>query len=243
MARKTKKISELLWLFGILFVSLGVCLCNKADLGVSMIAAPSFIVAEALSVVCPFFSVGVTEYVLQGVLLILMCAIMRKFHWIYLTSFIVAVLYGYTINLFLFLLKDVVITAVYLRWLVLLVGIFLIGFGVACFFRTYLPLQVYELFVAEISKRFSLKLSKVKLVFDFSLLALSLILVFTLFGDANSFDWSSIYYHSYHNVGLGTLVITVLNSPVISLCGKVIDKFFVPVPAFNKLCKFLEIKY
>jgi hypothetical protein len=35
-----QKSSELLWLLGIVLVALGVAVCSKADLGVSMIAAP-----------------------------------------------------------------------------------------------------------------------------------------------------------------------------------------------------------
>ena len=67
--KRIKKSSELLWLFGIIFVALGVAICSKADLGVSMIAAPAFVVSESLSNLWSGFSVGVTEYILQGVLL------------------------------------------------------------------------------------------------------------------------------------------------------------------------------
>lgn len=42
MAKEFKKLNrggELCWVLGILFISLGVAICKKADLGVSMIAA------------------------------------------------------------------------------------------------------------------------------------------------------------------------------------------------------------
>ena len=35
-----QKSSELLWLLGIVLAALGVAVCSKADLGISMIAAP-----------------------------------------------------------------------------------------------------------------------------------------------------------------------------------------------------------
>lgn len=47
--QKIKRASELMWLFGIIFVALGVAICDKADLGVSMIAAPAFVLFDALS--------------------------------------------------------------------------------------------------------------------------------------------------------------------------------------------------
>ena len=67
--KKLIKSSELLWIFGIVFVALGVSICNKANLGVSMIAAPAFVISEALLFVWNGFSVGVVEYIFQGILL------------------------------------------------------------------------------------------------------------------------------------------------------------------------------
>ena len=59
---KFEKAGELMWLLGLVFVSLGVAICSKANLGVSMIAAPTFVIHEALENISSFFSLGVTEY-------------------------------------------------------------------------------------------------------------------------------------------------------------------------------------
>ena len=59
--KKINRSGELLWLFGILFVALGVSVCSKADLGVSMIAAPAFVLYEAIAPLWSGFSVGMTE--------------------------------------------------------------------------------------------------------------------------------------------------------------------------------------
>ena len=237
---KIKKSNELLWLFGILFVALGVALCSKADLGVSMIAAPAFVLSEALLPLSGFFSVGATEYVFQGLLLVLLCLLLRRFNWRYLLAFAVAVLYGYTLNFFLWLLGGLTVTGAFLRWVLLLVGDCVTAFGVACFFRTYMPLQVYELFVAEIARCFKLPIGRVKSCFDISLLAFSVILAFSLFGDAATFDFTTIWRTSYHSIGLGTLVTTAINSPLITLAGKLIDKCFDPSPRFGKLETLLK---
>lgn len=53
--KKIKKTSELMWLLGMIFMSLGVCLCKKSGLGVSMIAAPTFILQEFLHPLSSFF--------------------------------------------------------------------------------------------------------------------------------------------------------------------------------------------
>lgn len=230
--KKLQRSSELLWLFGIIFVALGVAICSKADLGVSMIAAPAFVIQEALVKIRPSLSVGMTEYLIQGLLLGLLCLVIRRFRWHYLLAFAVAVIYGYTLNFFLWVLGGVSFDAIWLRWVMLIVGDLITGFGVACFFRTYMPLQVYELFVAELACRFSLKISRVKSCFDISLLVISLVLALTLFGDVTKFDWTTVGYASFHSIGLGTLVTTAINSPIIALMGKLVDRFFGTDPLF-----------
>lgn len=240
--KKLKHASELLWLLGIIFVALGVAICSKADLGVSMIAAPAFVISEALSALWSGFSVGVTEYLLQGLILILLCIVVRRFTWRYLLTFAVAVLYGYVLNFFIWLLGGVSFDAIWLRWVMLLVGDILVGFGVACFFRTYLPLQVYELFVAEIADCFHININKTKWVFDVSLLAVSITLALNLFGDTGNFDWTTIGYSSFHSLGLGTLVTTAINSPIITFMGKLIDRFFGSAPRFEKIEALLKRK-
>lgn len=238
--KKLEKASELLWLFGTVFVALGVTICSKADLGVSMIAAPAFVLSEALLSLWQGFSVGVTEYVIQGLMLVVLCLVIRRFNWRFLLAFAVGVIYGYVLNFFLWLFGGVTFDAVWLRWVMLLVGDVCTAFGVACFFRTYMPLQVYELFVSELAGRFSLNINKTKWCFDLSLLVLSLVLAFTLFGDVRSFDFTTIWYTSFHSIGFGTLVTTAINSPIIALMGKVIDRFFGTEPAFPRLERLLK---
>ena len=233
--KKISKSSELLWLLGDLFVAIGVAICSKADLGVSMIAAPAFVVREALASLWGGITVGVVEYILQGVLLVLLCVLIQRFNWRYLLAFAVAILYGYTLDLVLLIMTPISFDAVWLRWVMLLVGDVITALGVACFFRTYMPLRVYELFVAETAKRFGISLPKVKWVFDLSLLGVSVLLAVLLFGDVTDFDWSTIGYSSFHSIGLGTFVTTAINSTIISMFGKILDKIFEPTPLFPKL--------
>ena len=238
--KKIQKSNELLWLLGIIFVAFGVSICSKADLGVSMIAAPAFVISEAVITLWSALNVGVTEYIIQGLMLIVLCIIVRRFNWRYLLAFAVAVIYGYTLNFFIWVMSGVSFSTVAMRWVMLIVGDIVTAFGVACFFRTYMPLQVYELFVAELVDRFNLKLSKTKWIFDLSLLVISIVLAVTLFGDAATFDWSTIGYASFHSIGLGTLVTTAINSPIISLMGKLVDRIFDPAPRFTKLEQLLK---
>lgn len=223
-------------------MALGVSLCGKADLGVSMIAAPSFVISSALEDGAPFFSTGVTGYLIQGLVLILTCVVIRRFNWRFLLTFVSAVVYGYVLDLFIWLLRDVSIDSVAMRWIVLFVGNSISAFGVACFFRTYLPRQVYEMFVAEVSDKFSFSVAKTKWCLDITLLAVSVALAFLLFGDGADFDWSGIYRNSFHSVGLGTVVTALINSPIIGVSVKLLDKLFDHTPLFPWLEKKLSTK-
>ena len=138
--KKISKSSELLWLLGDIFIAIGVAICSKANLGVSMIAAPAFVVREALSSLWSGVTVGVVEYALQGVLLILLCLLIRRFNWRFLLAFAVAILYGYTLDLVLWIMTPISFDAVWLRWVMLLVGDVITALGVACFFRTYMQI-------------------------------------------------------------------------------------------------------
>lgn len=239
--KKLKRASELLWVLGIVFVALGVAVCSKANLGVSMIAAPAFVISEKLISVNQFFTVGVIEYLFQGILLTILCISVRKFNWRYLLAFAAAIIYGYTLDMFLFILSPINFEAVWLRWLMLLVGDCITAFGVACFFRTYMPLQVYELFVSETSKHFFLDINKVKRTFDVTLLVISVALALIIFLDITAFDFTTAYASSYHSIGLGTLATTVINSYLIKFSGKIIDHLFEPTALFPPMEKALRL--
>lgn len=238
--KKFTRASELMWVFGIVLVALGVCICKKANLGVSMIAAPAFIIYDAVESLWSGFSVGMLEYLVQGLLLIILCVAVQRFNWRYLLAFLVAVIYGYVLDLWLLIFGEDPFGGVAISWVMLIVGDIITAAGVACFFRTYMPLQVYELFVAEFADRYKFKVNKTKWGFDISCLVISIVLALSLFGDVKTFDWSSILISSYHNIGLGTLVTTIINAPIITIIGKGLDSIFEYNPLFPRLEKVLK---
>lgn len=239
--KKFDKGGELYWLLGMLFISLGVAICKKADLGVSMIAAPAFIIHEAIKGVAPaFFSVGVVEYLVQAFFAILLCIVVFRIKLSYALTIVVGVLYGYVLDMWLLIIGTEPFEAVWLRYVMLIVGDICTATGVACFFRTYLPIQSYDIFVKDVSVRYKLNINIVKLFYDLSLLCISVILAFSLFGDVKTFNWSQIYKTSFHSLGLGTLITTIINSPLITFIGKSADKVLGEEPLLTKLKEFLD---
>lgn len=210
----TKK-DVLHWIVAMLLCSFGVCLSTKANFGLSMIAAVPYTIHVGLRDALPWFTQGTAEYFFQAFLLLFTCILVWRFRWKFLLSFGTAFLCGLLIDGWLFLLGgNSAYESIWTRILAYIAGAVLIAIAIAFFFRTKLPLQVYELTVAQISDRFSWKLENVKFIFDILMLivaiALSVMLTGSVFGAG---------------VGIGTLIVTLVNAPLIKLFGAMIDKW------------------
>lgn len=188
-----------MYVTGMLTLPLAVALLAKADLGLSMIAAPTFIISEKVS----FLSYGQAEYIFQAIILAIMCAAVGRVKWVYLTSFASAVIYGTVLDGYIWLMKDWTVDAIWLRLLLFAAGILLTSFGVAAFMNTYLPPCAYDYFVRELVRERHLELKKVKLINDFTYLVLSAALSLALF-------------RGFVGISLGTVVMAAANGFAIS---------------------------
>ncbi|MBQ7821147.1 MAG: hypothetical protein IJ391_02565 [Clostridia bacterium] len=230
MTKKFSKMNEAAWVLGILICGFGIALCTKADLGLSMIAAPPFILHCRLSQLYTVFTQGVCEYLWEGVLLVVLCAVILRFKWRYLLSFITAVLSGFAIDFWLLVLGGgTPYESMALRIIAFVIGSASISFAIAFFFRTSMPLQVYELFVAEITDKYGFDQTKVKSLFDISMFVITVIL-------------AVFVNKSAQGIGIGTVIVTLLNSPMIALAGKILDRFFTFEARFPRLLSFVGQK-
>ena len=226
--KKISKMSELAWVIYLLLCSLGVVLCTKANFGLSMLAAPPYILHVVLSKYWPFFTQGMSEYLFQAFVMAIICIIVKKFRVRYLLSLTTSVIFGFIIDLWILILGgNGAYAQLWQRIVAFIVGEGLIGFAVAFGFNTYLPAQIGELVVTEISSTYNFKLHKVKLVADLTYLVVAIVLSLTLT-------------HAFTGIGVGTVVITLINSPLINGSGKLIGKFFEFDAAFPSLKKLLK---
>ena len=227
--KKIKHFGEAAWVFGVILIALAVALVTKGGFGVSMVVAPAYIIHSAVEKVLPGYTFGTSEYILQGVLMLSMCVIIKKFKPVFLLSFLTAVIYGFLLDgWFLVLGGSEPYEQMYMRIISLALGIVLTSLSIALFFRTYLPQQVYELFVAQIAKKFGKDTSKTKWVYDICSLGVSIIAA-----TAVSLAFDDIKFTDC--IGIGTIACTVFNAPLISLFGKGLDKIFVFDAKFKKL--------
>ena len=231
MKKKINRAGEISWTVAIILCSLGVCLSANSGLGVSMIVAPAYIFYLKIVRLLPWFTFGMAEYCLQGLLLLVCCVIMRRFKWKYLLSFGTAILYGLCLDFWRLVFGTEIYGQIWLRCLSCAGGMLICSFAIALFLRSYLPQQAYELFVKEVTLKTGADIHKVKWIYDISSLGVSILIMFLFFQT-----------FSFEMIGIGTLMVTLVNTPLIAICGKLMDRyvsFHTAYPRFYE--KFEEI--
>lgn len=229
--KKITVSSELVYLLAILILSFSVAMVASTNFGVSMIVAPAYIVSQKLG----FVTFGQSEYIIQGLLFIMFCLLMKKFKPIYLFSFMTSIIYGAVLDLWRLIIPHfnpslcppgslpMAVRIVYFA-----IGMLLTSLAVSLFFRTYIYPQVYDFFVKCVSGKYRIDRTKFKMAFDGSMLIISCILTLVLF-------------HGFVGIGVGTIIMTALNGIIIGFFGKIFDKFTVTKPTFTKLAKIFEV--
>lgn len=221
MSKKLKLSRELMYVLGLILMPFSIAIMTKANFGLSMIAAPTYIISEKFD----FITYGQAEYVVQALVLVLMCIVVGKFKWAYLTSFATAVIYGSILDLFIWLLRDWTVEAIWLRVVLFVLGMVLTSIGVCMFLHTYLAPCAYDYFVKTVVEEKHFNLQKVKLINDFTYLVIALVLTLVLFKGFVGVTW-------------GTIVIVICNGNIISFVSKQMDKHIEFFNHFPKLAKY-----
>lgn len=220
--KKIRMSREAAYLLGLLIMPFAVAFTVRADLGMSMVSAPSYIISQKISVI----SYGTTEYLFQALFLILMCVIIKKARLSYLTSFVTAVIYGYLLDFAVYVMGFIPADSLFVRIPLFLLGMFLTALAVAFFFNTYLAPCAYDFFVRVVGHEKKLDMRKWKLSFDFSMLILSVAL-------------SLILFRNFIAISYGTIIMAIFNGHIIAFFSNLMEKhidFFDRLP----LAKYFE---
>ena len=207
--------TELSYLLGLLIMAFAAAFTEKADLGMSMVVAPAYILHLKISQFLPWFTFGVAEYCFQGLLVVATVLLMRRFKWSYLFSFLTAVLYGTLLDLAMGLIAALPESTLAIRMVWYLLGTVLCSLAVSLFFHTYLSPEAYELIVKEISGKWGWNINKVKTGYDCFSVALGIILSFSFFG-----------FGVFEGVKWGTVLCALFNGFLIGRFSKLLERFF-----------------
>ena len=217
MKKKRTFYTEAAYLVGLVGIALGVGFMERADFGLSMVVAPAYALHRFISSLdgMGFFSFGMAEYTLQAVLIVLLTAVVRKFRLSYLFSFVTAVVYGTILDLILSVMPSVDGGDYVTRVVFFLLGEVFCAVGVSMMFRTYISPEAYELFVAQVAKRFGKDTARVKTIYDIVSCSVGVALSFIFFGFPN-----------FVGIGWGTVICALFNGSIIGGMGKLWDRLF-----------------
>lgn len=215
--KKLTFYTEAAYAVGIIALALGVTFMERADFGLSMVVAPAYVLHRYISLLpgMAWFTFGVAEYTLQLVLVIALMIIMKRFRWSYLFSFVTAVIYGYILDFFMWLMPALQAGDIALRILYFVVGMLLCSLGVSMVFHTYISPEAYELFVSELSRKLNKPTSRVKWVYDIVSCITGIALSFVFFG-----------FGQFVGIGWGTVLCALINGVIIGLMCKAEDRLF-----------------
>ena len=189
--------------------SLGVVLLLYSGAGISAISS----VPYAFSEVLPALTLGTWTYIFQGLLVLTLMIMRKKFVPSYLFSFVVGFVFGKLLDLhemWINTLPDNII----MRVIYFIISYVLICIGIALSNRCGLPIVPTDLFPRELSDITGVKYSKIKIGFDITCLAVTAGLTFFCLG-------------RIMGLGIGTVLAAFTMGKGIGFAGELIDRKFV----------------
>lgn len=192
----------------LLINSFGVILMLYSAAGISAISS----VPYAFSEVYPVLSLGTWTYIFQGLLVLSLMIMRKKFVPSYLFSFVVGFVFGELLDLHE-LWINVLPSSLPWRIVWFVVSYVLLSIGIAMSNRCGLPIVPTDLFPRELSDITGVGYPKIKICFDVSCLIVTAALTFFGLGHIEG-------------LGIGTVLAAFTMGKAVGLCGNFLDKHF-----------------
>lgn len=176
--------------------------------GISAISSVPF----AFSKVLPVLLLGTWTYIFQGLLVLSLMIMRKRFVPSYLFSFVVGFVFGKLLDvheLWINILPD----NITMRIVYFILSYIILCFGIAISNRCLLPITPTDLFPRELADITKVSYSKIKIGFDVSCLAVTAGLTFFCLGHLDG-------------LGIGTIVAAFTMGKGVSIAGNLIDRKF-----------------
>ena len=137
--------SEIIYVLAIVILAFAVNLMSMANLGMSMIVCPAYIISEKFD----FLTYGQAEYLIATMVFIIFCLVMKRFKISYLLSYLTGILYALFSDLIKILVpifNQNLTISMNMKIGYFFIGMILSGLAVALFYKTYLYPQIYDFF-------------------------------------------------------------------------------------------------
>ncbi|MDE7122369.1 MAG: YitT family protein, partial [Oscillospiraceae bacterium] len=168
----------LLFIISLFFSALGVAFSKHAELGVSPISS----VANVLSCQFTALSLGTWLIIWNCILILGQIVLLRKnFNIIQLLQIPLSFVFGWFTDLGMWIVSPIPVNSYPVQLLLVLIGILIMGFGIALSVIADVILNSGEAFVKAISDTFRKEFSNIKIGFDISCVVLALVLSLLFF--------------------------------------------------------------
>ena len=174
--------SEWAYVVGVLLLAFATALMERGGLGMSIAVAPAYVVHLKLSQIWSFFSFGLAEYLLQGLVLTLTLVLVGRVRISWVLSFGTTILYGLALDGFMALTAGMPST-LWVRIAIYILGFVLCVAAVGFMLHSYLPPSAYDLYAKLLTAKTGRPLSIIKTTYDVVSLAVALGLGLLFFGE------------------------------------------------------------
>ena len=207
--RQTVLRGELALLLAVVINSFGVVLMLRSGSGISAISS----VPYAFSELFPRVSMGTWTYIFQGLLVLSLMVLRKRFVPEYLFSFVVGFFFGIMID-FHELWISWLPQPLPLRVLYFCISYLVICFGIALSNRCRMPIIPTDLFPRELAQITKITYPKVKISFD----AICLLVTAGM---------TLLFLGHLQGIGIGTVLAALTMGKVIGIMGNWLDRHFV----------------
>ena len=195
-------------MFAVIINSFGVVLMLYSGAGISAISSVPFAFSEVL----PVLSLGTWTYIFQGLLVLSLMIMRKRFVPSYLISFVVGFVFGKLLDVHE-LWINILPNNITMRIVYFILSYIILCFGIAISNRCLLPITPTDLFPRELADITKVSYSKIKIGFDVSCLAVTAGLTFFFLGHLDG-------------LGIGTIVAAFTMGKGVSIAGNLIDRKF-----------------
>lgn len=191
--------SLLIFLLGILTMTLGVSLTVKSEVGAGAYDSINFGLANLFKI-----NVSITIWVTSFIVVVIASIIRRKF--LKLTTFITAIIVGISTDMWVMIIRNIAFNTIFEKVFAFFIGICLVATGVAIYIIPKLPANPTDDLMVALTEEKGISIMKAKLTID----TICIIVAFALKGP----------------IGIGTIIATILIGPLIQIINKLIVNIF-----------------
>lgn len=173
MQKKERIKRYIVFFIGLFFIALGIAFTKHGNLGVSPISS----VANVLNIAFPVLSMGSWLMITNGILIAGQALILRKnCDFQLLLQIPISFLFGYFTDLGMLMVTQIPIPGYLMQLALVLIGILVLGFGIALTVAADVAMNAGEAFVRVLARALGKKFGNIKTAFDIGCVSLSILL-------------------------------------------------------------------